>query len=124
DAPVAACVRAALSRAAALPLQTAIDLAGGLGGLGEWLRRFRRLQMREIWAAQGAWIEANHPKFGPEIAERFAMTKAAAAPPPGDDAEFRAKVAAHLDAVLGRDGVLVMPTGATIAPPLKMSAEQ
>lgn len=125
DAPVAACVRAALSRAAAaLPLQTAIDLAGGLGGLGEWLRRFRRLQMREIWAAQGAWIEANNPKFGPEIAERFAMTKAAAATPPGDDAEFRAKVAAHLDAVLGRDGVLVMPTGATIAPPLKMSAEQ
>lgn len=107
DAPVAACVRAALSRAAAaLPLQTAIDLAGGLGGLGEWLRRFRRLQMREIWAAQGAWIEANNPKFGPEIAERFAMTKAAAATPPGDDAEFRAKVAAHLDAVLDRKSVV------------------
>lgn len=125
DPPVAACVRTALSRAAAvLPLQAAIDLAGGLDGLGEWLRRFRRLQMREIWAAQGAWIEANNPKFGPEIAERFAMTRAAAATPPGDDAEFRAKVAAHLEAVLGRDGVLVIPTGATIAPPLDMSAAQ
>ncbi len=125
DAPVAAKVRAAIARAgSALPLSPEIDLAGALGGLGEWLRRFRRLQMREIWAAQGAWIEANKPRFGPEIADRFAMTKAAAATPPGDDAEFRAKVAAHLDAVLGLDGVLLIPTGATIAPPLKMSAEQ
>lgn len=123
DAPVASAVRAALERAV-LPLAAEIDLAGTLGGLGEWLRRFRRLQMREIWAAQGAWIEANKPRFGPEIADRFAMTKAAAATPPGDDAEFRAKVAAHLDAVLGLDGVLLIPTGATIAPPLKMSAEQ
>ena len=125
DAPVAAKVRAAIARAgSALPLSPEIDLAGALGGLGEWLRRFRRLQMREIWAAQGAWIEANKPRFGPEIADRFAMTKAAAATPPGDDAEFRDRVAAHLDAVLGLDGVLLIPTGATIAPPLNMSAEQ
>jgi amidase len=125
DAPVAAKVRAAIARASSvLPLSPEIDLAGALGDLGEWLRRFRRLQMREIWAAQGAWIEANNPRFGPEIADRFAMTKAAAATPPGDDVEFRAKVAAHLDALLGLDGVLLIPTGATIAPPLNMSAEQ
>ncbi len=125
DAPVAAAVRAAIARArAVLPLAAEIDLAGSLGGLSEWLRRFRRIQMREIWAAQGAWVEANKPKFGPEIADRFAMTKASAATPPGDDDAFRAKVADRLDAVLGLDGVLLIPTGATIAPPLKMSADQ
>ena len=125
DAPVAAKIRGAIARASSvLPLSPEIDLATSLGGFAEWLRRFRRIQMREIWAAQGAWIEANKPKFGPEIAERFAMTKAAAATPPGDDAAFRAKVAAHLDAVLALGGVLLIPTGATIAPPLNMSAEQ
>lgn len=125
DAPVAEVVRRALERAGSvLPPAPGIDLGGTLGDLGEWLRRFRRLQMREIWAEQGAWIEANNPKFGPEIAERFALTKAAAATPPGDDAAFRVRVAARLDDVLGRDGVLLIPTGATIAPPLNMSAAQ
>lgn len=125
DAPVAAAIHSALARArAVLPLAAEIGVAESLGGLGEWLRRFRRLQPREIWAEQGAWIEANTPRFGPEIAERFALAKSVAATPPGDDAEFRAGVSAHLDAILGLDGVLVTPTGATIAPKLDASAEE
>lgn len=125
DAPVAAAARNAIARAAAaLPLAAEVDLAGGLGGLGEWLRRFRRLQPREIWAEHGAWIEACRPKFGPEIAERFNLSKSVAQTPPGDDQEFRAKVVALLDKVLDLDGVLLIPTGATIAPKLDMSAEE
>jgi amidase len=125
DAPVAVQVRAALSRVSSvLSLQAEIDVAAESGGLSEWLRRFRRIQPREIWAEQGAWIEAEKPRLGPEIAERFALAKSVAATPPGDDEDFRAKVAAHLDRLLGLDGVLVMPTGATIAPPLTMTPEQ
>ncbi|HWA51237.1 MAG TPA: amidase family protein, partial [Dongiaceae bacterium] len=125
DAAVAAAVRATLSRAAeVLPLSDEIDLAGTTGGLGEWLRRFRRLQPREIWAEHGSWVEACRPGFGPEIAERFNLAKSVAQTSPGDDQEFRAKVAAHLDGVLGQDGVLLIPTAGAIAPKLDASTEE
>ena len=116
-------MRAALSQAA-LPVAAELDLATELGGLGEWLKRFRRLQPREIWANQGAWIEARKPKFGPEIAERFALAKSVSATPEGDDQEFRARVAAHLDRLLGMDGVLLIPTAGTIAPRLDAGKEE
>jgi len=123
DASVADTVRAALSQAA-LPVAAELDLATELGGLGEWLKRFRRLQPREIWANQGAWIEARKPKFGPEIAERFALAKSVSATPEGDDQEFRTRVAAHLDRLLGMDGVLLTPTAGTIAPRLDAGKEE
>jgi len=123
DASVADRVRAALSRVG-LPIAAEIDLATELGGLGEWLRRFRRLQPREIWANQGTWIEACKPRFGPEIAERFALAKSVSATPAGDDEEFRMRVAAHLNRVLGLDGVLLTPTAGTIAPRLDAGKEE
>jgi amidase len=122
DRSVADAVRAAIGRAA-LPIAAELDLAAELDGLPEWLKRFRRLQPREIWAEHGAWIESRKPRFGPEIAERFALAKSVAAMPEGDDQEFRARVSAHLDRVLGLDGVLLTPTAGTIAPRLDMSKE-
>ena len=122
DDSIADVVRAAIARAA-LPVAAELDLAGDLGGLPEWLKRFRRLQPREIWAEHGAWIESRKPRFGPEIAERFALAKSVSATPEGDDRDFRARVAAHLDRVLGLDGVLLIPTAGTIAPRLDMSKE-
>jgi len=125
DAAVADQVRGALSKAqAVLPVAAELDLATELGGLAEWLKRFRRLQPREIWAIHGAWIETRTPKFGPEIAERFALAKSVSATPEGDDQEFRAKVAAHLDRVLGIDSVLLIPSAGTIAPRLDASKEE
>ena len=125
DQSVADAVRNAIAKAgAALPIAAELDLAIELGGLPEWLKRFRRLQPREIWAEHGAWVEARKPRFGPEIAERFALAKAVSATPEGDDQEFRARVSAHLDRVLGQDGVLLIPTAGTIAPRLDMSKEE
>ena len=125
DASVAEAVRSAIARASSvLPLSPEIDLADSTGGLSEWLRRFRRLQPREIWAEHGSWIDACRPTFGPEIAERFNLAKSVAQTPPSDDQEFRAKVVAHLDGVLGQDSVLLVPTVGTIAPKLDMSAEE
>ena len=115
----------ALSRAAAtLPIAAELDLATELGSLGEWLKRFRRLQPREIWAIHGAWIESLKPNFGPEIAERFALAKSVSTTPEGDDQEFRGKVAALLDRVLGLDGVLLIPTAGTIAPRLDAGKQE
>jgi amidase len=125
DAAVAPAVRSAVSRAAApLPIAGELDLTSELGGFGEWLRRFRRLQPREIWAVHGAWIDSRKPRLGPEIAERFALAKSVSATPEGDDQEFRDKVAAHLERLLGLDGVLVIPTAGTIAPRLDATKEE
>jgi amidase len=125
DQLIADAVREAIARAAAaLPISAELDLATELGGLPEWLKRFRRLQPREIWAEHGAWIESRKPRFGPEIAERFALAKSVSATPEGDDRDFRARVSAHLDRVLGLEGVLLIPTAGTIAPRLDMSKEE
>ncbi len=125
DTAIANKVRAALAQVrAVLPVATELDLATELGGLGEWLKRFRRLQPREIWAIHGTWIEARKPTFGPEIAERFALAKSVSATPEGDDQDFRARVAAHLDRILGLDGVLLIPTAGTIAPRLDASKDE
>ena len=42
------------------------------GGLEDWMWRFRKIQAHEIWQVHGEWIETQKPRFGPEIAERFA----------------------------------------------------
>jgi amidase len=123
DQSVANAVRAAIAKAA-LAVAAELDLAAELGGLAEWLKRFRRLQPREIWAEHGAWIESRKPRFGPEIAERFALAKSVSATPDGDDQDFRARVAAHLDRVLGLDGVLLIPTAGTIAPQLDAGKDE
>jgi amidase len=123
DQPVADAVRTAIAKAA-LPVAVEFDLAAELGGLPEWLKRFRRLQPREIWAEHGAWIESRKPRFGPEIAERFALAKSVAATPEGDDQDFRARISAHLDRVLGLEGVLLIPTAGTIAPRLDAGKDE
>jgi amidase len=125
DQAVSDQVRAALARASAVLRVTAeVDVATELGGFGEWLRRFRRLQPREIWAIHGAWIESRKPRFGPEVAERFGLARSVAATPEGDDRDFRVKVAAHLNRVLGLDGLLLVPTAGTIAPRLDAGREE
>jgi amidase len=123
DQSVANAVRAAIAQAA-LPVAAELDLAAELSGLPEWLKRFRRLQPREIWAEHGAWIESRKPRFGPEIAERFALAKSVSATPDGDDQDFRARVAPHLDRVLGLEGVLLIPTAGTIAPRLDAGKDE
>jgi amidase len=125
DQSVADAVREAIAKAGvALPVTAEFDLATELAGLAEWLKRFRRLQPREIWAEHGAWIESRKPRFGPEIAERFALAKSVSATPEGDDQEFRVRVAAHLDRMLGLDGVLLIPTAGTIAPRLDAGKDE
>jgi len=123
DSAVTGKVQEALSRSA-LPVTAELDLAGELGGLGEWMRQFRVLQPREIWAVHGAWIEARKPAFGPEIAERFALCKSVSATPEGDERAFRVRVAAHLERLLALDGVLLTPTAGAIAPRLDAGKDE
>jgi len=87
-----------------------------IGGLGEWMGVFRRLQAREIWAQHGAWIEREQPRFGPEIAARFEWARGVAQQPPGGEAERRVAFAARLGTVLAEAGLLMLPSAPDIAP--------
>ncbi len=88
-----------------------------------WRQTFRFLQMREIWAEHGAWIERESPRFGPEIAERFAMSQEAA----GEDRYRRSGAAPdhHLRASMTcwrRMASSIIPTAADIAPLKSMAS--
>ena len=115
--PALAAAEAILGRA------ESVRVSGEERELRPWMLRFRELQMREIWAELGGWIEATRPRFGPEIAARFEAAKATAASAPAGSAERRAAFRTRLDEILGADGVLVLPSVPMIAPKLEATAE-
>jgi len=115
DPEVRAVVAKALDRLA-LPRQQDIDLSGPTGGLDAWRICFRTIQMREIWAQHGAWIESRKPRFGPEIADRFALAKETAAKPEQGEVALRKEITGYVDELLAAGAVMLIPTAADIAP--------
>jgi amidase len=77
---------------------------------------FRYLQGWEAWIADGPFIERFAPPLGPGVAERFAWARQVTAAQAESAARFREAYRAHLEAVLGADGVLVMPSMPDVAP--------
>ncbi|HVG82091.1 MAG TPA: amidase [Methylomirabilota bacterium] len=80
-----------------------------------WKDRFRILQGREIWLTHGDWIEQQKPRFGPEIAARFAFAKSISAEAAAGARPMRELFAAAIER-LTADSVLAIPTAAVIAP--------
>jgi len=94
------------------------------GKAAEWMTSFRLLQGAQIWQTHGEWIRHTRPVFGPDIRDRFewaAQIDPAALP--GARA-VRAEVAAYIDALLGRDGILCIPTSPSIALPVGSAGEE
>lgn len=85
-------------------------------GLEQWREAFRMHQGREVWQVHGDWVTETNPTFGGGIAARFAMAKGIT------DDEFdwairqRATIAARMLDLLGKDGVMVLPTSPGPAP--------
>lgn len=77
---------------------------------------FRRVQAREAWLTDGPLIERFAPPLGPGVAERFAWSREVTDVQVAAGRAFRARFRDHLGAMLGADGVLVMPTMPDIAP--------
>lgn len=87
--------------------------------LGDWDRMywsFRYVQSREAWLTDGPMIERFAPPLGPGVAERFAWSREVTDAQVGEARTFRARYRAHLAGLLGRDGVLVLPTMPDVAP--------
>ncbi len=77
---------------------------------------FRHVQAREAWLTDGPLIERFAPPLGPGVAERFAWSREVTDVQVAAGRAFRARFRDHLGAMLGADGVLVMPTMPDIAP--------
>ncbi|MBA4341991.1 MAG: amidase [Methylibium sp.] len=77
---------------------------------------FRHIQGREAWLSDGPLIERYAPPLGPGVAERFAWSRQVSDAQVSAAREFRSRFRAHLAALLGHDGVLLMPTMPDIAP--------
>lgn len=84
----------------------------------------RRIQGYEAWAVHGAFIERYCPPLGPGIDERFLWSKKVTEAQYAEATAYRQRFTEHLAKALGRDGVLVMPTTADIAPLIGETSEK
>lgn len=112
-APAARRIEEVLGKAA--PASVTLDSLDAL----YW--NFRYVQGREAWLSDGPFIERHAPPLGPGVAERFAFSKAVTDAQVEEGIAYRARLVAHMEALLGNDGVLLMPTMPDVAPLLSDS---
>jgi amidase len=99
----------------------ATPVAAAPGGFEELYWAFRRIQGYEAWETDGALISRFKPPLGPGIAERFAYSKGISKAEVKASSLIRERYTRELAGVLGRDGVLILPSMADIAPLLSDS---
>lgn len=104
-----------VTQRAAMRLGETVEMAIA-PNLDELYWAFRWLQGREAWEADGAMIDRYHPPLGPGVAERFAYAKNVSDDDVAKGNTLRKAFRAHLAAILGKDGVLILPTVPDIAP--------
>jgi amidase len=100
-----------------------VELGEPGGGLAAWMRRFRVIQGREITLQHEAWIEERRPRFGPEIAARFALAAGIEEAEAVAASRLRAEFAARMSELLSGGALLCLPTAPDIAPRLDADAE-
>ncbi len=122
-AEAAAALDPALKRIEAV-LGGAADCNAALDSFAAMYWSFRYVQGREAWQSDGAFIERFAPPLGPGVAERFAWAKTVTDEQVATSLAFREKYRKHLAALLGTDGVLVLPTMPDVAPLLSASEAQ
>jgi amidase len=89
-----------------------------------WSEIFRVLQGDEIRRRHSAWIDAHHPSFGPDIAERFRWTRTIASADVERRRQQREDVTKHMNQLLGDDAVVCLPTAVNIAPKVSTPAAE
>jgi amidase len=115
EKPVADALKAAARKVESV-LGKAAHVRVSPEGLDEWFEVFRTLQAAEIWATLGDWVTKTQPKFGPGTRERFAYA-ATITPDQVKAANARRReITAHVDELLGADGVICLPTSPRVAP--------
>jgi amidase len=87
-------------------------------GFEELYWAFRRLQGVEAWEVDGPMISRYQPPLGAGVAERFNYSKGVTKAEYKTSDIIRKRYTEELTALIGRDGLLIMPTMADIAPKL------
>ena len=87
-----------------------------------WKNQFRTIQGYEIWQTHGDWIERTKPRFGSEIAARFAFAKSISAEAAAAARPLREVFAAAIERLTAH-AVIAIPTVPVIAPRLDDSPE-
>jgi amidase len=107
---------------ALLPLARALGASSEIAlyphGVEEWLDAFRPLQLNELWCTHGAWATVPGRVLSQAVRERIELAQT---PKPADVARAtrtRDRLTQRLIALLGSDGVLVIPTAHDL-PPLR-----
>ncbi|MGL6112351.1 MAG: amidase [Rubrivivax sp.] len=101
-------IEAALGGAA--PAQLVLD------SLDAMYWHYRHIQGREAWMVDGALIQRYQPPLGPGVAQRFAWSREVTDAQVAEAHAFRSRFRSHMLALLGDDGVLLIPTMPDIAP--------
>jgi amidase len=110
EAVAAPCARVEAAMCPATPVNVVLD------SLESMYWHYRHVQGHEAWTVDGALIERYQPPLGPGVAQRFAWARQISDQKVADGQAYRARFRAHMAALLGRDGVLLMPTMPDIAP--------
>jgi len=97
-------------------LGTATQVTATFDSLDSLYWNFRYVQGREAWIADGPFIERHAPPLGPGVADRFAWAKGVTDAQFNEGTAYRARFTAHMETLLGSDGVLLMPTMPDVAP--------
>jgi amidase len=105
-------------------LRTTVTKDGTSDELEAWRQTYVTLSAREAWQVHGEWIEQHRPVFGPAIAGRFETGRGVSAAAAGAAAVRRAEIRASVRALLGQDGVAVIPSAASVAPLLSASGAE
>lgn len=77
---------------------------------------FRQIQGAEAWASHGAWISSGERGLGPGVADRFAYGSEITADVVDLQRTRRARFREELEAIIGDDAVLALPTAPGAAP--------
>jgi amidase len=93
-------------------------------GLDAWYDVFRVLQGAEAWAAHGAWIETARPRLGPMLRERLQFIRTITPDQVAAAEDARQRICAHLDALLGENAILILPSAAGVAPRIDASVAE
>ena len=85
-------------------------------GLTTWYETFCTLQWAEIWSSLGSWVEAVQPAFGPRTKNNFELSRTLDRRTIGPAHRRREDYYRRLEAFLGPDDLLCLPTTPAPAP--------
>jgi amidase len=102
-------------------VRTAATSGIGADTLEDWCRTYVAISSYESWQAHGIWIERQRPMFGPAIAGRWETARRVSPVAAAGAYVHKERSRAQVRALLGADGVAVLPSAASVAPLLNAS---